>query len=166
MPFVNRDSGVQADFIPEEVTPNAGRASDRVDVPSSVDESAVRTAERRSIELTNGEGPHVDAIAPAGDVEADDVVEVDEDVVSVEAPEAKEGEPEPGPAEDAGDLPRTDEGVVEDFVPDPSDPTPEPLPEGDYDPTDIVEEREDEVDDTLDDFAEKAADAEAETAED
>jgi hypothetical protein len=179
MPFVNRESGVQADFIPEEVTPNAGAASDRVKVPSDVTESAVRTAERRSIELTNGKGPHIDAISPEGDVESDDVTEVDEDVVSVEAPEAKTGQPD-DPAAEEDSLPRTDEGVIMDFVPDESDPTPEPLPDERYDVTEIVDEREDDEDALVDDYAEKAekagdekaakdeagADSGAETAED
>lgn len=171
MPFINRESGVQADFIPEGEEPKSTPGTDRVDVPDSTTESAVRTAERRSIELSDPVYDAPEAIDPESDEGAADVVEVDEDVVSVEAPEAKEGEPEPGPAEDAGDLPRTDEGVIMDFVPDESDPTPEPLPEDEYDVTEVIEERTEDEADLVDEFAEKAAEAEddepeAETAED
>jgi hypothetical protein len=122
MPFFNRRSHVQADFIPEGDELKAAPYGDRVDVQDNTDESAVSLAEKRSIALTEGEVKGPEAIDPS-EKGAAEVVEVKEDVVSAEAPEPKTGQPEPEDNEsdeataDAGDLPRTDEGVVEDFVP-------------------------------------------------
>jgi hypothetical protein len=159
MPFFNRNSHVQADFIPEGDELKAAPYGDRVAVKDNTDESAVSLAEKRSIALTDGVVSGPDAIDPS-EKGAAEVKEVKEDVVAVEGPEPKTGQPEDPKAEDAGDLPRTDEGVIEDFVPDESDPTPEPLPEGDYDVTDVIEDREDEEDAKVEEFAEKAAEAE------
>jgi hypothetical protein len=123
MPFFNRDSRVQADYIPEGA--DASPYGDRVDVPDSTTESAVRTAERRSIALTEGDvkGPEaIDAADKSAPLPADTEV-VTEDVVAATGPEPALDQPEPSDNEsdeataDAGDLPRTAEGVVEDFVP-------------------------------------------------
>ncbi|HXJ62637.1 MAG TPA: hypothetical protein VNN79_02680 [Actinomycetota bacterium] len=63
MPFSNRDSGVQADFIPEDETPKASHASDRVDVTDGTGgESAVAIATARSIALGESEVSGPEAI--------------------------------------------------------------------------------------------------------
>jgi hypothetical protein len=125
MPFYDKNSGVQADYIPEGSEVDASPAVDMVDVPVSTSDSAVRLAEQRSIALTYSDVKGPEAIDP-GDKSAPlpaDTEVVTEDVVAATGPEPATGVPEPSDneseeaASDAGDLPRTDEDVVMDFVP-------------------------------------------------
>lgn len=163
MPFFNRKSGVQADYIPDE-DQNASPYGDRVTVPESTDESAVRTAERRSIALTEGEVAGPDAIDPSDKGAAEDVTEVDEDVVSVEGAEPQTDMPEPSDNEtdqataDAGEgLPRNAEGIEMDFVPEDGDAVEDDGKSDVEAAVDNAEEDADRVDEVVEDQVDEEA---------